>query len=447
MKRRGLSTIVGATFFVIVMASTIGYVTYSLDLIDDLARQVIVKQDTKINFQKEEFIISKVSVDGANEFNITVTNTGTIPINITNMWAKNMTDPSWNQTKHQINQFISPGESVSNIGQGTGLVAMDSESYSIKLVSSRGNTVSTQLLSAANQPLDMKLYVTPSSPISTSDVTLLYTVRNNLTAGKIIQSLTPIIAPPVGAATTTFVNGPTPASYSSLSPGEMAFFEWTYNIVGNDAQQATFNATLANAVSGNNATDTVTIIVPPVSTTSINEVLGGAVGILAMNFTSFEFCDFEAVDCRTDQGNWIRAWEGNVTTKYIWRIDMTNNGLTDIFLDEHTAMLVLRAQSGGGGGIAKAYFVLNDSTTALEDGGLYTNNSITLKVGIPYTMYLGEDLPSNNHAHEATHGDEAIYAANLLIFGHEDTNGNGVYNAGVDIAYSQNLPFQALKLQ
>ncbi len=99
MKRRGLSTIVGATFFVIVMASTIGYVTYSLDLIDDLARQVIVKQDTKINFQKEEFMISKVSVDGANEFNITVTNTGTIPINITKMWAKNMTDSSWNQTK------------------------------------------------------------------------------------------------------------------------------------------------------------------------------------------------------------------------------------------------------------------------------------------------------------------------------------------------------------
>jgi len=194
MKRRGLSTIVGATFFVIVMASTIGYVTYSLDLIDDLARQVIVKQDTKINFQKEDFIISKVSVDGANEFNITVTNTGTIPVNITNMWAKNMTDPSWNQTKHQINQFISPGASVSNIGQGTGLVAMDSESYSVKLVSSRGNTVSTQLVSAANQPLEMTLFTTPSSPLSDQVVTLLYTVKNNLTNGAIIQSLTPLMS-------------------------------------------------------------------------------------------------------------------------------------------------------------------------------------------------------------------------------------------------------------
>jgi len=445
MKRRGLSTVVGATFFVIVMASSIGYVTYSLDLIDDLARQVDVKQDTNQNRQNEEFIISDSRVDN-NEFNLTVTNTGNIPINITRMWAKNMTDPSWNQTKHQINQLISPGQSAANIGQGTGLVAMDSESYLLKLVTSRGNSLDTQLVSAANQPLDMRLYVTPSSPVSTSDVTLLYTVTNNLTAGKILQSLTPILAPPVGVATATYVSGPIPASVDSLSPGEMAFFEWTYNISGNGATQKTFNATLANAVSGNNATDTVTIVVPPVSTTSINEVLGSSVGILQMDFTSFEFCDFEAVDCETDAGNWVRAWSGTTDTKYLWRINMTNHGLTDIFLDEHTAMLVLRAQSGGGGGISKAFFILNNSTDTQEDGGLYPNNGSILYVNVTHTMYLGEDVAGNTHVHESTHGDVAIYAANLLIFGHEDTNGNGVYNVGVDVAYSQNLPFQALKL-
>ena len=114
MKRRGLSTVVGAVFFVLVMASAIGYVSYSLNLIDDLARQVDVKQDTTSNRQNEEFIISKVTIDN-NEFNLTVTNTGNIPINITRMWAKNMTDPSWNQTKYQINKFISPGGSVSDI--------------------------------------------------------------------------------------------------------------------------------------------------------------------------------------------------------------------------------------------------------------------------------------------------------------------------------------------
>ncbi len=446
MKRRGLSTVVGATFFVIVMASAIGYVTYSLDLIDDLARQVDVKQDTTQNRQDEEFKISKVSVDGANEFNITVTNTGTIPINITKMWAKNMTDSSWNQTKYQINQFISPGASVSDIGQGTGLVAMDSESYSLKLVTSRGNTLSTQLVSAANQPLDMKLYVTPSSPVSTSDVTLLYTVRNNLTAGKLIQTLTPILAPPVGAATANPVSGPTPASYDSLAPGEMAFFEWTYNIVGNDAQQVTFNATLANAVSGNNATDTLSIIVPPISETSINEALGFQVGIISMNFTTFEACAPDTKDCTSDSSDWVRAWNLTKDTPHMFRLNVTNNGIVDIFLQEDSAIMGLYVKLAAGFEQA-AWFIKADSTTTNEDPGAYTDHSKTLTAGgNTEILYFGVKTPTNANI-ESTPDALSIGAIFVVIFGHEDTNSNGSYDTTTDQPYSQNLPFQGMLLE
>ncbi len=447
MKRSGLSTIVGATFFVLVMGSTIGYVTYSMDVIDDLAYQVDVKQDTNLNRQNEAFEITNVRVDG-NEFNLTVTNTGTIPINITNMWAKNMTDPLWNQTKYQLNQIVSPGQSVSNIGQGTGLIAMNSESYSLRMVTDRGNALSTHLLSAAGQPLQMTLFTSPSSPNSKQNVTLLYSVKNNLTAGKIIQSITPQMDPPTttGAATAVLKSGPTPTSVDSLSPGEMAFFEWTYYVEGNKNNQITYNATIANAVPGNFVTDLTQIAIPPVSQSSINEVLGGLVGVLQMDFDSFEFCDFNQVNCETDTNNWFRAWNGTINTEYIWRINMTNSGEEDIFIEEHTAMLVLRAQSGGGGGIAKAMFVLNNSTATLEDGGLYPDHGTILLVNVTQTLYFGEDQASNGHQHETTHPDDAIYAANLLIFGHADTNGNGIYDIGTDIAYSQNLPFQALKL-
>ncbi len=447
MKRRGLSTIVGAVFFVLVMGSTIGYVTYSMDVIDDLAYQVDVKQDTNLNRQNEEFKITDVRVDG-NEFNLTVTNTGTIPINITNMWAKNMTDPLWNQTKYQLNQIVSPGQSVSNIGQGTGLIAMDSESYSLRMVTDRGNALSTHLLSAAGQPLQMTLFTSPSSPNSKQNVTLLYSVKNNLTTGKIIQSITPQMDPPTttGAATAVLKSGPTPASVDSLAPGEMAFFEWTYYVEGNKNNQVTYNATIANAVPGNFVADTVEVSIPPVAQSSINEVLGGLVGILQMDFDSFEFCEFAVQDCRNTSNDWIRAWNGTTSTEYIWRINMTNNGEADIFVEEHTAMLVLRAQSGGGGGIAKAMFIINNSTATQEDGGLYPDHGTILFVNVTQTIYLGEDIVGAPHGHESTHADEAIYAANLLIFGHEDTNGNGVYDAGADIAYSQNLPFQALKL-
>jgi len=448
MKRRGLSTIVGATFFVLVMGSTIGYVTYSMDVIDDLAYQVDAKQDTNLNRQNEEFKITGVKVVG-NEFNLTVTNTGTIPINITNMWAKNMTDPLWNQTKYQLNQLVSPGQSVSNIGQGTGLIAMDSESYSLRMVTDRGNSLSTQLLSATNQPLDMQLYITPSSPVSTSDVTLLYTVRNNLTAGKIIQSLTPILAPPIttGIATATYVNGPTPASVDSLYPGEMAFFEWTYNIEGNDGDNVIFNATVANSVSGNNSTDTLSIIVPPVSTSSINEVLGGTVGILSMNFTSFEACDVPANDCTSDSPDWQRGWLVDTATEYLWRLNLTNNGIEDIIIEKYSALLILRAQSGGGGSIAKAMFVIKDSTPTVENGGAYQENYKIMPAGGTGTMiYFGADGAGSGNL-EKTHSDVAVYAVNMLLFGYEDIDSDQQTNDPPDSPYSQNLPFQALRMQ
>jgi len=297
------------------MGSTIGYVTYSMDVIDDLAYQVDVKQDTNLNRQNEDFKITGVKVDG-NEFNLTVTNTGTIPINITNMWAKNMTDPLWNQTKYQLNQLISPGQSVANIGQGTGLVAMDSESYSLRLVTDRGNAVTTHLLSATGQPLQMTLFTSPSTPLSKQNVTLLYTVKNNLTAGKIIQSITPQMDPPTttGGATAVLQSGPTPTSADSLRPGEMAFFEWTYYIEGNKNTKITYNASIANAVKGNFVTDLTQISIPPVAQAAINEVLGGVVGIIQMDFASFEFCEFGVVNCETDEPNWVRAWNG--TKKY-----------------------------------------------------------------------------------------------------------------------------------
>ena len=164
-----------------------------------------------------------------------------------------------------------------------------------------------------------------------------------------------------------------------------------------------------------------------------------------MNFDSFEFCEFAVQDCRTTSTDWVRAWNGTTNTEYIWRINMTNNGEEDIFIEEHTAMLILRAKSGGGGDIARAMFILNNSTATQEDGGLYPNHGTTLRVNVTQTIYLGERIVGDGHQHESTHSDVAIYAANLLIFGHEDTNGSGGYNTG-DTAYSQNLPFQAFRL-
>ena len=445
-KRRGLSTIVGATFFVIVMASTIGYVSYSMDLVDDLAYQVDAQQDRNLNRQSEEFILADVNIDGG-EFNLTVTNTGTIPINITKMWAKNITDSSWNQTSYPINQVVAPGAKVGNIGQGTGLVAKDSESYSLKLLTGRGNALSTKVVSASDKPLEMTLFTSPSSPLSAQNVTLLYSIKNNLTDGSIVKSLTPQMDPPTttGGATATLKSGPSPNVYVGLRPGETALFEWTYEVTGTVADKITFNATLSNAVPGNFETDTVTIDIAPVAESAINEVLGGIVGVLSMDFNSFEICDVPNQNCKANTASWVRAWDGNVDTFYTWRIDLTNNGIYDLIIDEHTALMLMTGVAGGGTATPLPYFIRAPSTTSNEDPGEYPNYSIIIDVDETETLYFASKSTSGTDR-EKTHGSPGVVAIFMLIVAYEDQNGSDTVDQPPDEPYSQNLPFQAITI-
>jgi len=257
MKRRGLSTIIGATFFVIVMGSTIGYVTYSMDLLDDLARQIDASQDKNLNRQSEEFVISDITVDN-NKFNLTITNTGSLPINITKMWAKNLTDSTWNQTSYTINQVVSPGGIITNIGQGFGLISNDTQSYSLKLLTSRGNaelvtTVAVGSQAFASGALEMSLIATSKNPMNDQNVTLIYSVKNNLTSGA-IQSIVPSFESPVdaiGTAVATLQGSIDPPSAQTVQPGDVAIFEAQYLVTGGNTETITFNATIANAVQGN----------------------------------------------------------------------------------------------------------------------------------------------------------------------------------------------------
>ena len=165
-----------------------------------------------------------------------------------------------------------------------------------------------------------------------------------------------------------------------------------------------------------------------------------------MEFDTFEFCEVNAVNCETDTTNWKRAWNGTTNTAYIWRINMTNSGTNDLFLDENTAMLTLKGKSGGGGNINNAFFLKNPSTATQEDGGAYTpNNSLKLVVNATTYVYFGAD-GAGAAAIEATNNEAGIFAANILVFAHEDSNGSGSYELGPDVSYSQNLPFQAVKL-
>jgi len=450
MKRRGLSTIVGAVFFVLVMGTTIGYVTYSMDLLENLAYNVDAKQDTNLNRQNEAFEITAVSIDN-NEFNLTVTNTGNLPINITRMFVKNMTDSTWNQTKHEIKKLIPPGVSVSKIGEGVGLSALDSESYDLKLVTERGNSLNTQMLSASGQPLEMILYTSPANPLTGQNVTLLYSVKNNLTKGSIIHTLVPDFRPPIttGSATAQLKGSVMPASVEGLKPGESAFFKAIYYVEGGNTEKITFNATIAGATAGNFVSDTTVIDIPPVSESAINEILGGQVGIIAMNFTSFEACIPGGPvnqDCRSNSSDWTRAWNLTRSESYLFRLNFTNNGAFPIIIEKATHLLGINVKTGGGANPPAPFFIRADSNILLEDPGAYVDLTKTLPANpdIQTPFYFGSKNPGEG-AIQKTDTNAQIVSVFVILFGYEDSDGISGKTPG-DTEYAQTLPFQAYRL-
>lgn len=257
--RRGLSTVVGAIFFVIVMASTIGYVSYSIGLIDTLAKSIEVKQTLDFDRTTEEFEVTGISTV-SNEFNITLQNTGKIPIKVTRLWVENMSDPSLQNLRYSINDVAGPGQTITNIGQGIGLVALDTQAYQMKLVTERGNSEEFIVNSPAVQPLKMQLFANPDLVPEKFHSTLRFTVQNNMSSKSTLFNLVPTMqASPTGGATLTSLAGPIPSSYDSLKSGDVAEFTWVYELDGNDGSGGTFTASVQNSFPGNDAVETINI--------------------------------------------------------------------------------------------------------------------------------------------------------------------------------------------
>jgi len=116
------------------------------------------------------------------------------------------------------------------------------------------------------------------------------------------------------------------------------------------------------------------------------------------------------------------------------------------FIEENTALVFSVAESGGQGLAPTPYFIRTDSTTADEDPGVYSDHSkiIPADTSNPEEVYFGSKEVGKEDLQKTT-GNSGIVGVFLIIFAHEDTDDSGDYT-GVDEPYSQNLPFQALRL-
>jgi hypothetical protein len=429
-KRRGLSSVIGMIFLVVVLSSTIGYFTYGIDLIEQLQNELAMKGIESYDQLRENFEITDIRIDEG-KFNLTIQNTGELPINFTRLWVNNMTDNSWPLQNFTVNKISSPGQVLNNVGQNLNLYALESQSYTLRLITERGNMVNVQVSSPQDKALEMNLFSTPRSVLSGHDVTVWYGVTNNLTDGSILQLITPQIKDPpdtTGGASATYQDGPIPATKESLTPGDTAFFKWIYKVTGTPGEKVTFNATVNNAKQGNYVTEQIEFV-----NVAIDSVLVHNAGVLQIKYASLEWGQ--------KASDWSTGWSLDTGEATVWRVNITNNDPTDTFyLGDNTALVLLPV-----GANTKSTFYVIDDANAITDpptAVAYTDLDLSIDPGKELRVYFGAKT-AGGFAVQNTPAQNGINQSPILMFG-EMCSGSC---PGSGTAYGQNIPFLGILLE
>ena len=259
-KRRALSSVIGMIFLVVVLSSLIGYFTYGVNMIEQLNDQVIIKTTELQDKTREDFEITNAKIDGG-KFNFTIHNTGDLPINFTRIWVNNVTDNTWPLQNFTINKVATPKETLTNIGQELNLYALESQAYSVKLITQRGLGKEFSINSPSQEILDLKLTALPETVPDGFRTTLLLAVTNNMTKDNMLLNVKPIMGLPqtTGDATYTLISDINPTQKSALGKGDTAYFTWTYEISGKLDDSVIFTTSLQNGLPQNKASATVTV--------------------------------------------------------------------------------------------------------------------------------------------------------------------------------------------
>jgi len=197
--RRGISTMVGAVFFIIAMTVAISYISFSMDTLDQFVQTVVVKSSVREDKINEDFEVSKLTITPSNKFDITVTNVGQVPLNITRLWVENVTSgvsaTDAIPKSCDIKQNIGPQQIVKNIGLSCATIsAYDTASYQMKLVTERGTTLDFTTNAPGKEKLLVSFIAIPDSVPSSFTTTLFLQIVNNASSHETIHNLQPQIS-------------------------------------------------------------------------------------------------------------------------------------------------------------------------------------------------------------------------------------------------------------
>lgn len=419
--RRGLSTVIGAVFAIIAITTTIAYVSYSTNLLNQYDNTVLTKNQVLTDSDKEKFQITSVTTPGnPPKFNITVANTGSLPINFTKLWVQNTTTTDWTYSYVPSKAFVNPGGVVTNIGQSIPLYYKSTASYNIKLVTSRGNNQAFTVSSASSTPLNIQLLALPSTVTSGFTTELVMIVTNNGTG--VLTNLIPQISEQPGFTATCTLGTVSPPSFNALSPGNTAIFKWDLKVAGNIGKSCTYVASLQNGFTSNIASTTVTLT--PISAVSSN--WSTSWGILSMNYTSLQWSQ--------DGGNtWNNAWTLPHGPPTVWRVNIANNDPNRSFIFNGNSTLVAFGTSPGSNAATQFFIIKNNypPTTA------YPTNGQNVAFNSTGTLYFGASGAAGTGGVSFGNSQTGQYAISIILFGYWNSVANSNF-------FGQNIPYEGI---
>ncbi len=238
--RRGLSSVVGALFFTILMIAGFSVLSLALDAQTDIVTTQRIVSDIELKKQQEQFGVL-ASTDGNNILTVGINNQGQNPVEISSIWIVNKTLSDQPATRYAVtydDAFVPTGLVIDVLFHQA--LAMTPDTYDIKVISALGSIETIEFNSGAGSSngLRAELITDPPDVIIGQNVTVAMMVTNTGTVN--VQNVKP---EPLSVGGTGSVIASTPHNPSSvnLDRGESVMFSWDYQVTGNSGDDLTFS--------------------------------------------------------------------------------------------------------------------------------------------------------------------------------------------------------------
>ncbi len=440
-KRSGISTIIGATFFLLTIISALSVMSWTLQQQANFSTATSQVSALQLERQKSSAGITDAQIVNG-QFSISLQNNGPLTEHLVRVWVTDGSVTNFHKS-YDVNYLIGPKVTLS-MGQELG-AADSTHSYTIKAVTERGTIVSFKTVSVSDANLQLTLTVVPPNVLVGQNATVILSVTNNQNDVQAVHNINPILnnppllfncgGPNQSACPTVTQKIPTPPSnpppVNSLLAGSTATFKWVYNIgpTGTSSSVGTlirFTATLGTtSVSDDLRISQVTIDQTNFASES---------GTLTIDYNSLQWMQSNN-NCGNWQSGWLIPHQSN-TDWTVFEIKITNHDPKNyIILDTRTQFFLGALASG----VSAPFYIVNATSFSCPNvtitpydydvtSGSGTHRLTMSSSGGTATVFFAGVTAGNSKA--SPMANAGTYTGTFVIFGQLGTT-----------KYGQNVPF------